>query len=77
MEIPALEKDEFSFLNDPEALWMPYVRKFLLNQNVVLIHKGVILSTTNSAKQVYHSDGIHLDKDEQNLVMLSMCFLSC
>ena len=77
MEIPALEKDEFSFLNDPEALRMPYVRKFLLNQNAVLIHKEVILSTTNSAKQVYHSDGIHLDKDEQNLVMLSMCFLSC
>jgi hypothetical protein len=77
MEIHALEKDEFPFLTDPEALLMPYVRKFLLNQNVVLIHKGVILSATNSAKQVYHSDGIHLDKDEQILVMLSMCFLSC
>ena len=64
MEIPAFEKDECSFLNSPEALWMPYVRKFLSNQNVVLIHKGVILSTTNSARQVYHSDGIHLAKVE-------------
>ncbi len=64
MEIPAFEKDEFSFLNNPDALWMPYVRKFLLNQNVVLIHKGVILSTINSARQVYHSDGIHLAKVE-------------
>ena len=64
MEIPAFEKDEFSFLNNPDALWMPYVRMFLLNQNVVLIHKGVILSTTNSARQVYHSDGIHLAKFE-------------
>jgi hypothetical protein len=64
MEIPAFEKDEFSFLNNPDALWMPYVRMFLLNQNVVLIHKGVILSTINSAQQVYHSDGIHLAKVE-------------
>ncbi len=64
MEIPAFEKDEFSFLNNPDALWMPYVRKFLSNQNVVLMHMGVILSTTNSARQVYHSDGIPLDKDE-------------
>jgi hypothetical protein len=64
MQVPTFDKDEFSFLHDLNAPWMPFVRKFLSNSNVAFIHKGIILSTDQSAKQNYHSDGIHLDTKE-------------
>jgi ectoine hydroxylase-related dioxygenase (phytanoyl-CoA dioxygenase family) len=41
-----------------------FVCKCLANSNVALIHKGIILSTDKSARQKYHTDGIHLDTEE-------------
>ena len=64
MQIPTFDADEFSFLYDPEASWMPLVCKFLSNPNCALIHKGVILSMGRSSKQEYHIDGVHLHDTE-------------
>jgi hypothetical protein len=64
MQIPTFDTDKFYFLNDPDASWMPLVRKFLSNTKCALIHKGVILSMGKSERQKYHVDGIHLHPSE-------------
>jgi hypothetical protein len=64
MQIPTFDTDNFSFLHDPNASWMPLVCKFLANPNVALIHKGIILAMGKSAKQCYHTDGVHLNRSE-------------
>ena len=64
MQIPVFKKEEFSFLHDLDVPWMLFVCKCLANSNVALIHKGIIVSTDKSARQKYHTDGIHLDSEE-------------
>ncbi len=60
MQIPTLNTEKFFFLHDPNASWMPLVRKFLSNPNCALIHMGVILAMGKSERQKYHIDGVHL-----------------
>ena len=64
MQIPVFDKEEFSFLHDLDASWMLFVCKCIANSNVVLVHKGIIVSTDKSARQKCHTDGIHLDSEE-------------
>lgn len=64
MQIPTFDTDKFYFLNDPDASWMPLVRKFLSHTKCALIHKGIILSMGKSERQKYHIDGIHLHPSE-------------
>ncbi len=60
MQLPAFEKDEFSFLTDLEkAAWMPVVKK-ILGDDATIVHKGAFLSMPGSSTQIYHQDGPHL-----------------
>ena len=62
MELPAFETPEFSFLTDPKkAAWMPIIHK-ILGEDAQLVHKGCFLSLPGSETQVYHQDGLHLNK---------------
>lgn len=62
MELPAFETDAFSFLTDiQKAPWIPIV-KCILGDDIVLIHKGCFLSLPDAETQVYHQDGVHLNK---------------
>ena len=62
MELPLFDTEEFSFLTDlKKASWMPIVNK-ILGDDALLIHKGCFLSLPGSEMQVYHQDGVHLNK---------------
>lgn len=62
MEISAFETKEFSFLTDTKkAAWMPIIHK-ILGEDALLVHKGCFLSLPGSETQVYHQDGLHLNK---------------
>lgn len=62
MELPAFDTAEFSFLTDSKnAAWMPVVKK-ILGEDAALVHKGCFLSLPGSETQVYHQDGLHLNK---------------
>mmetsp|Transcript_38186 Transcript_38186/g.80060 ORF Transcript_38186/g.80060 Transcript_38186/m.80060 type:complete len:759 (+) Transcript_38186:135-2411(+) len=62
MELDLFDTDAFSFLTDPrKAAWMPIVRK-ILGEDASLVHKGCFLSLPGSETQVYHQDGVHLNK---------------
>jgi hypothetical protein len=65
MELPVFDTPQFDFLNSIEkAPWMPIVRQ-ILGEDVSLIHKGAFLSLPGSEAQVYHQDGVHLNKTIQ------------
>lgn len=65
MTIKEFDLPEFSFLYDLEkAAWMPVVKK-ILGEDAVLVHKGAFLSMPDSSTQVYHQDGVHLNKRYQ------------
>jgi hypothetical protein len=65
MTIKEFDLPEFSFLYDLEkAAWMPVVKK-ILDEDAVLVHKGAFLSMPGSSTQVYHQDGVHLNKKYQ------------
>ena len=62
MELPIFDTDAFSFLTDAKkAAWMPIVHK-ILGEDALLIHKGCFLSLPGAETQVYHQDGLHLNK---------------
>eukprot|EP00574_Skeletonema_japonicum_P003923 CAMPEP_0201723950 /NCGR_PEP_ID=MMETSP0593-20130828/7819_1 /ASSEMBLY_ACC=CAM_ASM_000672 /TAXON_ID=267983 /ORGANISM="Skeletonema japonicum, Strain CCMP2506" /LENGTH=811 /DNA_ID=CAMNT_0048215119 /DNA_START=26 /DNA_END=2461 /DNA_ORIENTATION=+ len=62
MELSAFETKDFSFLTDTKkAAWMPIIHK-ILGEDALLVHKGCFLSLPGSATQVYHQDGLHLNK---------------
>ncbi|KAL7501619.1 hypothetical protein ACHAWT_010635 [Skeletonema menzelii] len=62
MELSAFETKEFSFLtNTKKAAWMPIIHK-ILGEDALLVHKGCFLSLPGSETQVYHQDGLHLNK---------------
>jgi len=62
MELDLFDTPAFSFLTDPRrAAWMPIVRK-ILGDDASLVHKGCFLSLPGSETQVYHQDGVHLNK---------------
>jgi len=62
MELPVFDTAEFSFLTDSKkSAWMPVVNK-ILGQDAALVHKGCFLSLPGSETQVYHQDGLHLNK---------------
>lgn len=62
MELSAFESKEFSFLTDTKkAAWMPIIHK-ILGEDALLVHKGCFLSLPGSESQVYHQDGLHLNK---------------
>jgi hypothetical protein len=62
MELSAFDTSEFSFLTDTKkAAWMPIIHK-ILGEDALLIHKGCFLSLPGSETQVYHQDGLHLNK---------------
>lgn len=65
MTIPQFDQDPtFAFLNDPNAFWMPVVRKILGEPNggVRLVHKGSFMSLPGAESQIYHQDGVHLNQ---------------
>ena len=65
MELPAFDTPQFYFLHDfKKTPWMPVVRA-ILGEDVVLIHKGAFLSLPGADAQVYHQDGVHLNKQVQ------------
>mmetsp|Transcript_41261 Transcript_41261/g.86610 ORF Transcript_41261/g.86610 Transcript_41261/m.86610 type:complete len:673 (-) Transcript_41261:145-2163(-) len=62
MELDHFDTEPFSFLTDiKRAAWMPIVRK-ILGEDASLVHKGCFLSLPGSETQVYHQDGVHLNK---------------
>ena len=62
MELPLFDTEAFSFLTDrKKAAWMPIVHK-ILGEDALLVHKGCFLSLPGSETQVYHQDGVHLNK---------------
>ncbi len=62
MELSAFEGKEFSFLTDTKkAAWMPIIHK-VLGEDALLVHKGCFLSLPGAESQVYHQDGLHLNK---------------
>mmetsp|Transcript_26730 Transcript_26730/g.46450 ORF Transcript_26730/g.46450 Transcript_26730/m.46450 type:complete len:747 (+) Transcript_26730:173-2413(+) len=62
MELDNFDTEAFSFLTDPKkASWMPIVHK-ILGDDASLVHKGCFLSLPGSETQVYHQDGVHLNK---------------
>jgi len=62
MELSAFEGKDFSFLTDTKkAAWMPVIHK-ILGEDALLVHKGCFLSLPGSESQVYHQDGLHLNK---------------
>jgi len=62
MELAAFDTKEFSFLTDTKkAAWMPIIHK-ILGEDALLVHKGCFLSLPGSETQVYHQDGLHLNK---------------
>lgn len=65
MTLEAFDKPEFSFLTDlTKAAWMPIVKK-ILGDDAALVHKGAFLSTPGAETQIYHQDGVHLNKKYQ------------
>jgi hypothetical protein len=65
MELPAFDTPSFDFLhNFKKTPWMPVVQA-ILGEDVVLIHKGCFLSLPGAGAQVYHQDGLHLNKQTQ------------
>ena len=65
MTIPAFDSKSFSFLTSPNAFWMPVVREVLGGKEVTLVHKGCFLGLPGAEVQVYHQDGLHLNKKVQ------------
>ncbi|KAL9191350.1 hypothetical protein ACHAXT_001056 [Thalassiosira profunda] len=62
MELPAFDTDAFSFLTDTKkAAWMPVVKQ-ILGDDAKLVHTGCFISLPGSDTQVYHQDGVHLNK---------------
>ncbi|KAL7549176.1 hypothetical protein ACHAWF_012447 [Thalassiosira exigua] len=63
MEVPAFDEPAvFGFLTDPRrAAWMSVVRT-ILGDDAGLVHKGCFLSLPGAETQVYHQDGVHLNK---------------
>ncbi|KAL7521090.1 hypothetical protein ACHAWX_005789 [Stephanocyclus meneghinianus] len=65
MELPEFDTEEYSFLTDSKiAAWMPIIHK-ILGDDAILVHKGCFLSLPGSETQVYHQDGVHLNKKFQ------------
>jgi ectoine hydroxylase-related dioxygenase (phytanoyl-CoA dioxygenase family) len=65
MELPEFDTEEYSFLTDSKnAAWMPIIHK-ILGDDAILVHKGCFLSLPGSETQVYHQDGVHLNKNFQ------------
>jgi len=65
MELDAFDTPAFDFLTDlNKAAWMPIVRK-ILGDDAILVHKGAFLSTPGAETQIYHQDGVHLNKKIQ------------
>ena len=60
MQIRMPTTDKLVFLHDPNASWMPLVRKFLSNPNCMLIHMGIVLAMGKNKRQKYHINGVHL-----------------
>lgn len=66
MTIPLFDNDpEFAFLASPDIFWMPVVRDILGGEKVTLVHKGCFMSLPGAEAQVYHQDGLHLNKKVQ------------
>ena len=62
MELELFDTEAFNFLTDPrKTAWMPIVRQ-ILGEDATLVHKGCFLSLPGSETQVYHQDGVHLNK---------------
>lgn len=62
MELSQFDTPEYSFLTDPrKAPWMPIVKQ-ILGDDATLVHKGCFMSLPGSETQVYHQDGVHLNK---------------
>ena len=62
MELPLFDSEGFSFLTDlKRAAWMPIVHK-ILGEDATLVHKGCFMSLPGADSQVYHQDGVHLNK---------------
>ena len=65
MALDAFDAPAFSFLTDlGKAAWMPVVKK-ILGDDATLVHKGAFLSIPGAETQVYHQDGVHLNKKYQ------------
>ncbi len=65
MELDAFDTPAFDFLTDlNKAAWMPIVRK-ILGDDAILVHKGAFLSLPGAETQIYHQDGVHLNKKIQ------------
>ncbi len=65
MTIEAFDTPDFNFLTDlKNAAWMPIVNK-ILGDDAILVHKGAFLSMPGAETQVYHQDGVHLNKKYQ------------
>ena len=65
MELPQFDTEEYAFLTDQKkAAWMPIIHK-ILGEDAILVHKGCFLSLPGSETQVYHQDGVHLNKKFQ------------
>ena len=65
MELDAFDTPAFDFLTDlNKAAWMPIVRK-ILGDDAILVHKGAFLSMPGAETQIYHQDGVHLNKKIQ------------
>jgi len=65
MTMDAFNTPEYSFLEDlSKVAWMPVVKK-ILGDDATLVHKGAFLSIPGAETQVYHQDGVHLNKKHQ------------
>ena len=65
MVLDVFDEPEYSFLTDlKKAAWMPVVKK-ILGDDATLVHKGAFLSIPGAETQVYHQDGVHLNKKYQ------------
>ena len=64
MQLEEFDGPEYSFLTDLNAAWMPVVKK-ILGDDATLVHKGAFLSTPGAETQIYHQDGVHLNKKYQ------------
>ena len=65
MTIEKFDKPEFGFLTDiNKTPLIPIVRK-ILGEDATLVHKGAFLSMPGAETQVYHQDGVHLNKKYQ------------
>jgi hypothetical protein len=74
MQVPTFDKDEFSFLHDLNAPWMPFVRKFLSNSTVALIHKGIFYQLIKVQNRIITVMEFTWTAQNTSLAMQVMCF---